>query len=953
MQQIVMFNDVHAALPHALHADQLIRLTAPQQPIDTLAQAAEYLAQTQVHADRVAFSPQTPALLWVAAIIRWPKARFMLFEAKHAPDHWLDVLSGERWPQHLVMTAVADVANVDDAPVDTAISQPTTTQVTDQAEQPAASDVQAPTQPSATDLPASAQPDVQPNVSVVAPKNSPSIATPAATPILTPASESEREVLLTDSKLLFEIYRFASYGEHQSENKAKVDEYLREAALRNSRSAGMTKRALTSQKQGQKAYALTIELEQRFKQHGQSAEFMQWFEQTKAQQTSPRLIQHLDIRLNKAVQFHNKHKVRTRNAQQPPQIHAPDVQHQPHPNSLRHLPAHDHWHILIDETGEDFEHPDQLRMSDRALGKWVALALPVGVVTLPPLRADFHAVDEDSTVVDAAVQTVLDHAVGVFGMTCKDPLSGRTPRWFSGIHRLIRIIMRLLPMPTAQANRVEIFIENRGVFSTQSDLLAVQQLLESELISLDPVRFGQLSLSLQFIGKAGHANNGYVDALAYTWGAADQRRLKMCHFLGHCFLRPSDDMIERTYAALDADKPLSPADWYQLTSIMADEPADNLLQGALSQLGESLQRQPALWQQYLTEVQYHLSHKQYTSATLAATLGWLQQYQPKDSYFSPRLRLQWIIAQLAADNHVGHLDRDLASEAWQLAKQLIDEHAPESCHAHLRLAVAATNTFEFERAYEMGLYWLKQPIGMVGRLNHAKLLSSLGQHSAFLHQSTQAMRYFDQSLAQFDLLSDRQEAERESKQTQIYRLICMTDQPEVSSAELQTALEQFLGQPLLEAVEQMATRYDDRFAHHMLVRVLLHRPEFKAARLAYLEQRQAWQTDQGHPWGLINAWRGWLLWSAGWSDEARCYFEQAIRDCVAGGQTLSWIGAVIATLTERLGVGIIEQPLDVSVLREPLPNAPHEALLALQQCSGTDDQVLLRHVAACLPFNFR
>ena len=50
-----------------------------------------------------------------------------------------------------------------------------------------------------------------------------------------------------------------------------------------------------------------------------------------------------------------------------------------------------------------------------------------------------------------------------------------------------------------------------------------------------------------------HALNGYVDAIAFTWGsqlAASQDRLKKTGWLGHCLLRPTDRALERLYLAL-------------------------------------------------------------------------------------------------------------------------------------------------------------------------------------------------------------------------------------------------------------------------------------------------------------------------------------------------------------------------------------------------------------------
>jgi hypothetical protein len=903
MSDILIFDAVTAALPVQLTDYHRHQLPILQSAPVSLADAQQHLQQIINTPDVLAVSAQTPALLWLAAVLRWPQAQFLLYEHNHAPDHWLDIMSGERW-------------QISALPIDSGTRVST---------------------------------------SVVA-QMAIAVVTVDQPPIQATARlQTTHDYALKDHELLFEIFRYASYGEDQSEHRAIIESYLVEAASREVRQAGLTRRALNNRALGQHAYALTQQLDAALKNYGNNAAFQAWFDAQVKAATDPKIIKHLQLRLKKALKWHEKCQLRGRTPLQPVSIQSPDVSQSAHPNSLRQLPAHNHWHILIDETGEDFEHPEQLRMSDRALGKWVALAIPVGVVTLPSLKHHFHACDESPAVVDAAVQNILSHAVGVLGITCKDPISGRTPRWFSGVHRLIRLIMRLLPIVPDQANSVEVFIEQRGVFGPKADLLAIQQLLESELQGLDPKRFSQLKLHLSFTPKNAHPANGYVDALAYTWGSADDRRLKLARFAGHCFLRPSDGVIERTYAALDADHPLSAADWYQLTTAMSDEPNYSILQGAMAQLGQQVKRDLSLWQRYLAEVQYRLVHKDYSSAALAATLRWLQDYQPKQAVLSPRLRLQWAVAQLATDNHLGRFSPALAQEAWQLSKQLIDEHAAEACHAHLRIAVAATNTFAFKQAYDMGLFWLAQPVGMVGRLNHAKVLSSLGQHSAFMQQHVQAIAYFDQALAQFALLSDPAEAEREAKQTHSYRLIALMDHPQTCPKILRVALEQYVGDNLTDAANRFAHSQTDRFMHHVLVRALWQIADFADARRVYLEQRHHWQRGQGHPWPLIDAWRGCMLINAGWAEEATAYFKSAIVECFddLNGNTLHWIGTVLLTLSHRLNVGIIDQPLDLSQLQGQLPHAPYQALADLQVCSGDDTTALMRHVTACLPFNFR
>ncbi|MBK8972388.1 MAG: hypothetical protein IPM37_13930 [Hahellaceae bacterium] len=93
-----------------------------------------------------------------------------------------------------------------------------------------------------------------------------------------------------------------------------------------------------------------------------------------------------------------------------------------HPNSLRHLPPQVRWEVLIDETGEAFgAEVESLGITDRALGRIVALAVPAGF-RLPELKPDFHAVQLHPNDVTKTIRALFDQPVGVFGFT-----PGKTP----------------------------------------------------------------------------------------------------------------------------------------------------------------------------------------------------------------------------------------------------------------------------------------------------------------------------------------------------------------------------------------------------------------------------------------------------------------------------------------------------------------------------------------------
>ena len=241
---------------------------------------------------------------------------------------------------------------------------------------------------------------------------------------------------------------------------------------------------------------------------------------------------------------------------QPPQF---TTQH--HPNSLRHLPAHSNWEIVIDETGMEFEQAEDLSIDDYSLGRYVALAIPQGRAKLDKLPETFHAAEEKPELLDKVINNILSQSVGVLGITAKDPLSFNRPRWFSGVYRLLQLALRLLPLPNEGSKQVHVFIEQRGGFNADTDLQVLKQLLLSELQSINETRFSQFDLSLEIAPKGKHPCLAHVDALAHCWGGSSaKKRLAKAKFKGHCFLTPESGELERIYAALDGKTALPPHD---------------------------------------------------------------------------------------------------------------------------------------------------------------------------------------------------------------------------------------------------------------------------------------------------------------------------------------------------------------------------------------------------------
>lgn len=747
-----------------------------------------------------------------------------------------------------------------------------------------------------------------------------------------------------DSRLVHQVFLLAAWGEDASQ-KVELEALLKEASHRSRR---LLDEAEASRRNGRRSHALWREWEPKLKRERDPTRREALFEELLAKTSHGRSKRHLTINYERLCKFLARKRSTPRRTK--PGFPKIVLGHQPHPNSLRHLPAHNTWEILIDETGRRFE-DDALALdpNDRTLGRLVALAVPKGLADLPELPRNFHA-SEDRGDADKAIAALLETRVGLLGLTVQDPLTGGAPRWFAAINTLMRWVLRLLPLPSGR-NTISFFIENRGVFDSERDLLAVQQLLESEFRALDKARFEETRIELQFIDKSGHPLLGYVDAAAHAWGGSDYSRLKRTGWLRHCFIRPNDRVMERIYYALDGN-PLAPEDWLAAVTAAEDEPEHSLLHTYLRRLGEQMTTEHGThWRAYLELLREQLATKRYRLGELAAGLDWLQRYEADDHVLPPLLRLQWLTAGLAKANHIGAVDLKRCRESLDLARLLKEEDAPSACEADLRVAVTATNAFEFDLASRVLDPWREEEPKVCGLLNWGKVHSSLGQHAAFRGDHAAALAAFDRALAAFDRLSDRAQAARERDQTANYRLTVLMD-AETDPSELRAAFRTELGLNERQAVRELArSGNENRYRQHLLLRLLVTWPDhFADWTEDVLSQEEQWQSGDGHPWPLILAYRGWLLAERNqtqartlWADAITCAYDDD------QGPTMQWIGEVLRTLGASLQ--LMPPPLN-AFEQSALIRAPLDTLNRYLDQPPSNHAERVQLLRECLPFNF-
>jgi tetratricopeptide (TPR) repeat protein len=764
---------------------------------------------------------------------------------------------------------------------------------------------------------------------------------------------------MTDRDLLWFAFLWSAWGPSPERDRDLKD--LEAAALQRSTSPELFARFSQACSEGRQAWRMEQELTTKLRDCGGSVT-RDWLD-AQAGSLPPRVMKHLQLCLKKESEK-RRSRTETGGDRACRSMVRFSLVNGQHPNVLRLQEPSSHWCVYIDETGSNFDETAPDFADDHKVGRIVALAVPGGTL-LPPLDG-FHAADVGAEKVDDVLQRVLDSKIGILGFSVVDP-SARHRYWIGHVLHLVRWTLLQLPVSIGTPNcRVEILIERRDSYQVQTDLTVVSRALESEMGRIDPERYAGLALDLRFMTKD-DPMNGYVDAVAFTWGSpskASKARLRQSGLLGNCLVVADEIGLHHLYIALSQDGDLPPVDWYRLCAAAAEDAPDGFLGRALDRLGQKTQRTPLLWQGYLAEVQTRLQSKTYDLIALGHAITWLKEHAAQGRTLPGVLQLQLNSSNLALANHRGQIDKGLVMACLQSIQDLHDEAPQMACEALLRMVVATTNSFEFGALEQVIADRLAQPVAVAGLLNYGKLQSSRGQILAFQGHWEQSLSCFDGASVSFQRLSDPAQASREMRQTRIYRLIAKMDnlrrQPQVDRSGIITELTEFFaGHSPTEISQALAkSGHAKRFEQHLWLRAMNCFPEELAeARRAYLRGRPHWVTGESHPWALILAYRGWLLRDEGRLAEAGETFEMAIDLCLEAdhGLTLLWMAAVLHRLGLALGLELATEFVPASSharLKTQLPRAPHLALSAFTQETARDHESLLLHLESCLPFNF-
>lgn len=630
--------------------------------------------------------------------------------------------------------------------------------------------------------------------------------------------------------------------------------------------------------------------------------------------------------------------------------HFPAYKH--HPNDIAFLPPAEHWFLYIDESYRAKDGNGDLSFQKGGDGVIGGILFTQGALPhQPPLHVSQDATEEKMTAADKVVETIIHSRCGVLALPARACASPQG--WGPMIGAYIDLVLRLLPLNGKC--RVDVRIEGRDPYRSAKDCIYLRDACRFFLMESFPERADLIDLNIEIQDKS-DPYNSYPDIIAHTCRMRQESKLAKPRFRdsawnGCCFLNYDARELRGLLDLYFTGREISPENWAALLRD-ADETENSFLGGILQTIGWEARKEMKLWKKYLDFVVGHLESKAINLRQLKNQLDWLKLHEPEASDFPPRLRLLWLTAKLAEANHKGSVTAFAGhrEEFVQLSKRLFEEDAPLTCHAALNIAVSFTDEYLFEKAKEILEPWKGCRPEVPGLQYYGRLLSSFGQHEAFLGKNESAVAYFQQAIAAFRRLSDPESAQNDIRQTSAYLLTAMMDTPVFDRTAFQKAATEFFESPLADAILRLSISDSDKekYAHHILLRYLAAHGS-DTEKQVYLSTEKEWKTGSGHPWEMIEFYRAMLLGS---SQKKMEHLQNAYAIAMEGEGTLHVIAAVI------LGSILLMQPEKTDEYCDLVKHCAAE-IPAL----GERLEILREHperkyqplelAAGVLPFNFR
>lgn len=650
-----------------------------------------------------------------------------------------------------------------------------------------------------------------------------------------------------------------------------------------------------------------------------------------------------------------------------------------HCNDIFLLTPAREWELYIDESA-----PQKGDENYETGGKGVI----AGVLTdlsnpLPPqpqLHASSDETEELMTAGDQVIQTVLNHPqTGVLAIPTR--AYRNSGGWGSLIVSFVDLVLRMLPLDGK--TRLTVFVEGRAPYENAKDFTFMRDACRYQMMHTLPERAKLIDFDIRKMGKT-DPHNAYPDVVSHTCcmqkgNPLAKARYQAAKWGGACFLNYDAMQLCTLLDCYHSGRQLPVADWDMLIRSQVGE--NNFIAALLQTFGEEARRDTELWRQLLELCLGHLDSKAINLYELGQQINFLKRFQPDDAELPPRVRLLWLTAKLAEANHRGVAVIEAEKEFMELVGKLFEEDAPLACFAVLHLAVARTNAYQFKEANELPesffrilmlstsgqvttdgtetpfdlIFDQRCPHGAVaipGKKYFAQLVSSHGQHEAFLGHNDSAVRFFVEAIRRFRELSDSALAGKEIRQTSAYLLTSLMDVPEPDAALLERTLREYFGDDLAAAARELAgdASPENKYRHHILLRLIHSGKAAPEVKEAYLAEKENWAfSEDGHPWEMIAFYRALLL-----EDRAERieWLQKAFALTAGADATLHVIGAVI------LGAQLLD---DETML------AGYEALVTrcAEEIPALDDRLeILREqpqlrrpplelAKAILPFNFR
>ena len=588
-----------------------------------------------------------------------------------------------------------------------------------------------------------------------------------------------------------------------------------------------------------------------------------------------------------------------------------------HPNDIFLLRPAKEWELYVDESGDDAA----FATGGKGVIAGVLTDLSRRLPDQPQLHASQDRSEEQMKAGDKVIETVLNHPqTGVLAIPAR--AYRNSGGWGSLIVSFIDLALRLLPLDGE--TKLTVYVEGRAPYEAVKDFTFMRDACRYQLMHTLPERAKLIDFDIRKMDKT-HPCNAYPDLVSHTCcmrsgNPVAKERYRAAQWGGSCFLNYDAMQLCTLLDCYHSGRLLPAADWDALIRAQAGE--NNFVAALLQTFGEEARRDTELWRRLLELCLGHLDSKAISLRELGQQISFLKRFQPDDAELPPRVRFLWLTVKLAEANHRGVAVVDAEREFIGEIGKLYAEDAPLCTFAVLHLAVAHTNAYEFRQANTLleGYFTTllraagaaemlseaaspfdlvlsrKAPMGCIaipGLLYFGQMLSSHGQHEAFLGNNDKAVRYFDEAILCFRKLSDPGVAGKEIGQTSAYLLTALMDAENPDPELFERTLGEYFGGDPAAAARQLAAddSPENKYRHHILLRLIHSGKAAPEVKEAYLAEKENWAfREDGHPWEMIAFYRALLLDDAA---ERAEWLRSAFAQTAGADATLHVIGAVI------------------------------------------------------------